>query len=860
MATVVHRAESRRARRPEPGEGRDRPPRLRALLLARADPPPARRRGRGADLAARRPLRLPPGVPAALRAARRRRPSSAARRSSSSAPSSTATPSACDRRGLAQRPGRRAGGRRARRVDPRRASPALAAVSAAAAPARAAAARPRAGAGPGAPLALFLLSGAGALIVETIVAPLAARAVRRDGARRLGDPRRVLPRPGARRRRRVALRRARAAPPRAYGALELAAAAWALAVPWLLAAGEGALRARYDALRAAPAELAALRFAVALAATLPAPSPSARRCPRSRPPRCARAGALAARGGALYGANTLGAALGTPLGSFWLPERFGVAGGYAAGVGALAAAGALALALGRARAAAAPAAPAGAASARPRLALGRATRAAPGDPSAAVGERPPRRRRVLGLRDFAAEVLFVQAFGLVLDQSVYAFGAVLVVVLVALASAPSPSPSRAGAAWRRRALLSPRAPLSALALARFPARFLAATGGLAFLASGRPWPGYLWAALGIAAATAGPALLAARPRLSRRYGGRRAAAAGPRRAARLGRLAAANTAGALAGALAAPYLLLPGARPLAALRGARRGLRVRRVRRSARGRSARARAPLLLGAAAALLALSRTRFEVPALRLEPRRAPRRARPDARRGTSRSSIAAATSASRSTTTTRSAAARRPPPGAPGTRRAAAPTRRAARGVDRLGHGHQRGRGARAPDRAARASSSSCPGSRAAARRFFAESNRARLRGPAQRGRARRRPELPALDRRALRRRRSGPLRAVAGGHGRALDARALRGGARAPRPRRPLLPVAPALSARRARAAHRSSRASSTPSRSAALFRGDFYGRFPIVALVGFEGAAPAADADLGGRARASPRRASATAG
>ena len=50
------------------------------------------------------------------------------------------------------------------------------------------------------------------------------------------------------------------------------------------------------------------------------------------------------------------------------------------------------------------------------------------------------------------------------------------------------------------------------------------------------------------------------------------------------------------------------------------------------------------------------------------------------------------------------------------------------------------------------------------------------------------------------------------------------------------------------------------SRDAALFRGDFYGRFPIAALVGFEGAAPSADADLGGGASGSPRRASATAG
>jgi len=461
------------------------------------------------------------------------------------------------------------------------------------------------------PLALFALSGAGALAVEatwlrwlrelfgatapaasaTLVAFFLGQALGAAAAARFA----------ARARRPLA----------AYGVLELAAAAWALAVPWLLAAGEGALRSGYDDLRNAPGALAALRLAVALAATLPSSVAFGATLPTLAAAALATPAALASRGAALYGANLLGAALGTAAGAFWLPERYGVAGGYAVGVGALALAGALALTLG----------------------LGRSAPSAAG-PGAPVAPSPvgPRERRTApragdarllalaafsGFGTFAAEVLFVQALGLVLDQSVYAFGSVLSVVLgaLALAALAAALASRLGVAPAH--LLAAAGVLAAFGLASFPARFLAATDGLAFLAPGRPWPGYLLAALAITAATAGPAVLAAGLVLpaTMAAAGRQA---GPAAAAtRLGRLAVANTAGSLAGALAAPWALLPALGLWPAFAALAAGYAALGLAAPGAGRRARGAAALALAAGAGVVFLLGSPLALPALRLEP---------------------------------------------------------------------------------------------------------------------------------------------------------------------------------------------------------------------------------------------------
>jgi spermidine synthase len=446
-------------------------------------------------------------------------------------------------------------------------------------------------------LLLFLLSGAGALVVETtwlrwlrellgatapaasatLAAFLLGQALGAAGAARLA------PRVG----RALGL----------YGGLELAAAAWALAVPPLLRVGEAWLHASYDGAQGGAARLAALRFAAALAATLPASIAFGATLPALACAALGGPGALGRRGTALYGVNTAGAALGTGLASFWLPDALGVSRGYACGVAAIAAAGLAALGL------AARFAPAPAPEPAARAEGAAAGRGAPLLALAALS----------GFGTFAAEVLFVQALALVLDQSVYAFGAVLLVVLGALALAAL------AVSFGSRVRPSGAEPLlaaglvaAALALGAFPALFHAATGGLLPVASDRPWPGYLLAALAIAAATAGPALLASGlvyPAILAAAGLREEGGA---LGARLGRLVAANTAGALAGAVAAPWLLLPafGLWPAFA---ALAGLYAAAALAAARGPGAAG--ALLAGGGA--LALAASPLAVPPLRLEP---------------------------------------------------------------------------------------------------------------------------------------------------------------------------------------------------------------------------------------------------
>ncbi len=390
---------------------------------------------------------------------------------------------------------------------------------------------------------LFFVSGAAALVVETTwmrwlrellgaTAPAAsATLVAFFGGQALGAIW------GARRawrsRRPLAL----------YGALELAAAAWCLAVPGLLELGLEASARGYDRLLELPLLRVALRFGIALAATLPAAAAFGASFPALVSATAGAPGQLGMRGGVLYGLHTLGAAGGAVLAGFLLPPRLGVSGTYRVGLVALLAVGLVALlAVGRValrtgRAGAPAAQPPRAAPTRPpRLALGLAA--------------------VSGFGVFAAEVLLVQAFGLVLNQSVQAFASVLVVVLgsLGLAALGVALLERRGGV-EAQSLLGGALAASALALAAFPALFFSASGGLGYLGSDAPWPGYVGAALGLALRSAGPLLLLAGLVFPASLA--LAARAGAHPAAGAGGLLAANTVGAIAGALAAPYLLLP---------------------------------------------------------------------------------------------------------------------------------------------------------------------------------------------------------------------------------------------------------------------------------------------------------------
>ncbi|RIL07421.1 MAG: hypothetical protein DCC71_03075 [Proteobacteria bacterium] len=359
-----------------------------------------------------------------------------------------------------------------------------------------------------------------------------------------------------------------------YGRLEIAAAVGAMAVPALLWLGEQALGLVYDSVQGAPGALALVRFAIALGATFPAAFCFGATFPAIASAAVGATRELGARGGALYAVNTLGAALGTALAVFWLPGLVGVHVTYSISTSALLLAALGAFVLARRQ----PTAPA---------ALGAQTEVgAPARPSRAERRRakqparhrtasPPRAHRhpatrelrprtllllaaLSGFGAFALQVLLVQSFAQVSNQSIHAFGAVLVAVLLAIAAGGA-----AVAAHERRPLLDPRTLLgialvaAALATAVFPFWLERRTNGFEYVGGAGGGFAYFGALLGTVLASAGPALLAVALVFPATF-----AAAGRRDGAGraghvLGRLVVANTAGAIAGALAAPYLLLP---------------------------------------------------------------------------------------------------------------------------------------------------------------------------------------------------------------------------------------------------------------------------------------------------------------
>ena len=197
------------------------------------------------------------------------------------------------------------------------------------------------------------------------------------------------------------------------------------------------------------------------------------------------------RGTALYVVDLGGAAVGAGLTAFWLPALLSVRGAYWVGVTALALVGLAGFVAARDRSND---------PSRPQ-ALSDASHAWPRLETALIGFGS-------GFGVFAAQILFHQAFGRVLDQSTFALGAVLVMTLVSLA---------VGAALvsvlQRRVspgvLLAAAGSLAAVAFVAFPAVFIAATGGLSYLVSRPDSSNYVPRALLLCAGTAGPALVSA---------------------------------------------------------------------------------------------------------------------------------------------------------------------------------------------------------------------------------------------------------------------------------------------------------------------------------------------------------------
>ncbi|MEE8580931.1 MAG: hypothetical protein V3T33_05000, partial [Myxococcota bacterium] len=295
-------------------------------------------------------------------------------------------------------------------------------------------------------------------------------------------------------------------PLRLAAVLSWTAAAWAIATPLLLLAGESLAASVYHTLLAAPLRLTSFRFALALAVTLPTALCFGALLPSLAAAAVRHPRTLGTTGNALYALNTLGALLGTALAAFWLPAWLGVRAGYGVGVSLAVAAGLLAFHFSRP----------GVRSSQPAFpsSIPEGNRDVE-HPDAWRHDTEPRgpgrlSPDLLGLATLSgfvslgAQVLFVQAFALVLNQSVYAFGAVLVCVHAALAVGAL-AVSSLHRAWpgAGRTAMGLALTLCALALAGFPALLHGMTDGFRYVGTEESGLGYPAVSILCVAVTAG---------------------------------------------------------------------------------------------------------------------------------------------------------------------------------------------------------------------------------------------------------------------------------------------------------------------------------------------------------------------
>ncbi len=252
---------------------------------------------------------------------------------------------------------------------------------------------------------------------------------------------------------------------------------------------------------------------------------------------------LGSRGGWLYAVNTFGGALGLIAAGFGLPAAIGVRASYAMVALASAIAGGAAFAVSRGD---------------------EAAEVARADAADHVGTSVPwfRAMRLHGVAfatgtlGIGLEVLWIRLFAQVLHNSVYSFSAVTLVFVVSAALGAG----LAGMLGRRLGPLDLAAGALAVAGAATLAGFwifLRATDGLAYVGMQAGLGEYVIRIVGLAAVTAGPAALAAGAVLPALWTvssdrGARRTVARP-----LGEITAANTIGAIVGALAAGLVVMP---------------------------------------------------------------------------------------------------------------------------------------------------------------------------------------------------------------------------------------------------------------------------------------------------------------
>jgi spermidine synthase len=316
-----------------------------------------------------------------------------------------------------------------------------------------------------------------------------------------------------------------------YAAIEAGTALTALLVPLVVASYDPIYAFLYERLADERMLFVAIKFALALAAVLPTATLLGGTLPMLATAAMPYGGDTGRRITLLYAVNTFGAAFGSAAGSLWLPEALGVRATY--GV-------AIALSLGIA----------GVASWLSRAS--RPSEAAFVPQDAAPSARAPRRWIAIaflsGFGVLGFEVLLIQTVALAVENSVYSFGAVLIVVLLTLAAAATLVTALPQRVTDERGLCTALA-VAALLLLLLPAGISVGTGGLASHSSGTFGNG-----LRLALGFGGAPLLVAGVVLPLVFRLARGGAVGPR----VGGLLAANTLGGIAGSLLASFVLLDG--------------------------------------------------------------------------------------------------------------------------------------------------------------------------------------------------------------------------------------------------------------------------------------------------------------
>ena len=372
-----------------------------------------------------------------------------------------------------------------------------------------------------------------------------------------------------------------------YAAIEVGAAALALAVPFVFRLYDPIYAALYEGLADRRAIFVGLKFALAFAVMLPPAVLMGGTLPLLATAFVRDPLRLGREGGVLYAVNTLGAAAGSAAAALWLPAAVGVPGSYAVAIGLSLAAAAGAWALGS-RGAQEPAAA----------------------PASDAAQRAPRALRAVafasGFGTLALEVLLMQAIAQVFDQSLYSTATVLVVVLLSIAAGAGLVAASEGRV-DPRPLLGAALTVEAVLLLVLPAATWALSG------LGEAGPARLANGLAVAAVLGAPPLLVGALVLPLVF----RLAAGGSVGRRLGGLLAANTLGGIAGSLAASFVLLGGLglwRSIAAV-GAGYGAAALVAHGGARERALRA--AVIAGAAVLVLASPASPLRLPAVALEP---------------------------------------------------------------------------------------------------------------------------------------------------------------------------------------------------------------------------------------------------